>query len=517
MTAFLVSKKFKVLVSIVLLLTYLKSNSQVGIGTKNPHFSSVLELQSIKKGFLPPRMTKIQLDSIENPATGLLVFCLNCSSSGGGCLEQNIGTPASPYWECIGASSSPSVIANCTGFQGSYYNGIASSGDSFKVTVTNNSFSSVTISFASSDLVLSGISGLSVGTPIGQPSLNNGSATLVAGGSVVLSYPITGTPGAKGQLRGVWTKLSLTCSKTVTVTNQPPTINCNDVVVNPNNFQLINGNTYSGSITIPYTTPVSGEAYPSQTIISNGLTFTRNSGVFALSGSLIYNVTGTYTGANNNTYTITTDSNAGSCIVTIWDAIRGALALGGCASCSKYDTTSVNKWISITASEYQQLALLSGSGKYVATDSFMNLTPSVTWGVNGSNFTVSQDNSFSKVPPNNFIYAFQIKSGNLFNTYSGVKLKKSSTSITIGYSDVGGFTPSFTTTGNFQRVFFVLKRPSIGRTGSNSEFIALFLNGFNYGSMAGNSWQATGDSNNLSGADATKGFIQILSTNFKQW
>src|SRR6187402_2149566 len=48
--------------------------SQVGIGTTSPDASSMLDLTSIAKGFLAPRMSSAQRTAIETPATGLLVY-----------------------------------------------------------------------------------------------------------------------------------------------------------------------------------------------------------------------------------------------------------------------------------------------------------------------------------------------------------------------------------------------------------------------------------------------------------
>lgn len=47
---------------------------QIGIGIENPHPSSALEIKSTSKGFLPPRLTDNQRDSIINPANGLIIF-----------------------------------------------------------------------------------------------------------------------------------------------------------------------------------------------------------------------------------------------------------------------------------------------------------------------------------------------------------------------------------------------------------------------------------------------------------
>ena len=48
--------------------------SQTVIGTTTPHASAKLDITSTDKGFLPPRMTSSQRTSIQNPATGLMVY-----------------------------------------------------------------------------------------------------------------------------------------------------------------------------------------------------------------------------------------------------------------------------------------------------------------------------------------------------------------------------------------------------------------------------------------------------------
>ena len=50
--------------------------AQVGINSDNsmPHSSAMLEVKSTGKGFLPPRMTQIEMNAISGPAQGLLVY-----------------------------------------------------------------------------------------------------------------------------------------------------------------------------------------------------------------------------------------------------------------------------------------------------------------------------------------------------------------------------------------------------------------------------------------------------------
>ena len=57
-----------------LILIGLFTKAQVGIGTNTPEASAKLDVTSTTKGFLPPRMTSSQRTSIQNPATGLMVY-----------------------------------------------------------------------------------------------------------------------------------------------------------------------------------------------------------------------------------------------------------------------------------------------------------------------------------------------------------------------------------------------------------------------------------------------------------
>lgn len=63
------------------------SYAQVGIGTATPHSSSALELEATDKGFLPPRLTETQRNSIVSPETGLVIYNQNVQ-----CLQYYTGT-----------------------------------------------------------------------------------------------------------------------------------------------------------------------------------------------------------------------------------------------------------------------------------------------------------------------------------------------------------------------------------------------------------------------------------------
>lgn len=49
-------------------------NCHVGIGTSTPHASALLDVASTTQGFLPPRMTTVEMEAIGSPVEGLLVW-----------------------------------------------------------------------------------------------------------------------------------------------------------------------------------------------------------------------------------------------------------------------------------------------------------------------------------------------------------------------------------------------------------------------------------------------------------
>jgi hypothetical protein len=50
------------------------NGTNVGIGTTSPNTSSLLDITSTTKGFLPPRMTEVQKTAIISPAIGLMIY-----------------------------------------------------------------------------------------------------------------------------------------------------------------------------------------------------------------------------------------------------------------------------------------------------------------------------------------------------------------------------------------------------------------------------------------------------------
>jgi uncharacterized protein (TIGR02145 family) len=56
--------------------------ASIAVGTSTPNSSAILEASSISKGFLPPRMTAVNRNTIVSPIAGLMVWCADCGTNG---------------------------------------------------------------------------------------------------------------------------------------------------------------------------------------------------------------------------------------------------------------------------------------------------------------------------------------------------------------------------------------------------------------------------------------------------
>jgi hypothetical protein len=180
------------------------------IGT-NPYTispSAAFEIESTSRGFLPPRMTDEQINAIPQPEEGLVVYSMTSK-----CLKYfNSGV----WSNCLVNGMPATVIVNCNtnGFSGSFIKDVPfATTNTFSITIVNNSFLPATISFSTTDLVLSGVSGIVVS------SVSTSLITLNTGQSQVIEYTLSGTPLTTGILNGIWTKLALTCTNSVAIIN----------------------------------------------------------------------------------------------------------------------------------------------------------------------------------------------------------------------------------------------------------------------------------------------------------
>jgi len=63
-------------------LTLQPVGGRVGIGTTTPALSAALDVTSVTRGFLPPRMLFADRNTIASPAEGLMIYCTNCGAYG---------------------------------------------------------------------------------------------------------------------------------------------------------------------------------------------------------------------------------------------------------------------------------------------------------------------------------------------------------------------------------------------------------------------------------------------------
>ena len=251
-------------------------NGQVGVGTTTPDASSVLEIYSINKGVLVPRMTSAQRDAITNPANGLLVY--NTSES---CLQVNLGTTTIPNWGCVGYSSS-SLSADCetNSIEGFFVVGeTLGASHKYTTTITNSSSNSVNLTFAPTDLTFSGISGVTGST------VTPTSATIAPGASQAVEYTLGGAPASSGVMEVLWSNNGIVCLEKVDVTQGdanfelPQTINVLSVHDGPPLVSIqgiIDNATNQLTIDIPYTSGVGTYSAYSGTYIANNANGAEN-------------------------------------------------------------------------------------------------------------------------------------------------------------------------------------------------------------------------------------------------
>lgn len=131
--------KTKIFLFVVLnILCISVSFAQIGIGTKTPHESSIVEINSDNKGFLPPRLTQDQRNSITAPAIGLMIYNLDRN-----CLQIHNGS----YWDDLccshvvnsGIDALP-ILIRVDPSKTSNFSKINTDGSNSGTTVVNNDF-----------------------------------------------------------------------------------------------------------------------------------------------------------------------------------------------------------------------------------------------------------------------------------------------------------------------------------------------------------------------------------------
>jgi len=154
----------------------LTSEGNVGIGNTEPVTSSILDISSTNKGFLPTRLTEVQRDALNPKVPGLMIYNKDIN-----CMQ---------YWnnldwvdDCLPGSIE---TLNCAGaaHYGALYPNIPASGAYSLISYTGGNGEYQSGSFVTS----TGITGLTAKLAAGN--FNNGNGTL--------TFTITGTPSGIG-------------------------------------------------------------------------------------------------------------------------------------------------------------------------------------------------------------------------------------------------------------------------------------------------------------------------------
>ena len=128
--------------------------------------TAALEVESTTKGFILPRMTETQREAITNPANGLMVFDTTTQ------LIYYYDLP-STSWKRLETALDFNLKSTFT----TTYN--------FRVTINNKSKSSMTITFSTSDIKLSGVTGASI------TAVDDTSETIAPEGSHIVNFTVS--------------------------------------------------------------------------------------------------------------------------------------------------------------------------------------------------------------------------------------------------------------------------------------------------------------------------------------
>ena len=242
--------------------------------------AALLELESTSKGVLLPRLSKVQMDSIANPTAALLIWCTDCTPKG---LRVYDGSA----WSSFSTSTAPiSVMSsvNCSSgtLTGNYMTDVPMNGSNTKIL-------SITGSPGSYDITTQTLNGVRF--------FKSGTKTVSGGENVTLQA--TGMPLANGTFIYDVNANGAICQ--FVVAYRDALYDCGGATATVPTANLITGNSYTGTVTIPYT---NGNGHPynvANTVSSEGLTFTLAPGTYSpAGGTLTYSLSGTYTGTTAN-------------------------------------------------------------------------------------------------------------------------------------------------------------------------------------------------------------------------
>jgi len=282
------------------------AQTKIGDNPGTVNANAVLELQSANKGLVHPRVAltgTVNTAPLNAHVAGMVVYNTATTGDVTPGLYVNDGTK----WIRLNRAVS-NVSAECNGFTGTYTAGV--SARTYRVTFTNNSFASASVTPAVGDLVLSPASGLTV------TSVSPNSATNIAsGGTLLVTYTLAGsltaTPGT--EITGTFTKLGLRCSQSVSVANVAPVANAGSAqninIYATTSVSLSGSATDSDGTIVSYAWTKTGGTGTANPVITNpSSAATTVTGINAV-GTYIFTLTATDNNGGTGTATVTITAN----------------------------------------------------------------------------------------------------------------------------------------------------------------------------------------------------------------
>ena len=379
------------------------NGGSVGIGTTSPNASAALDISSITKGFLPPRMTTAQEAAIVSPTNGLVVFntttkCLDMYSAASSTWE-------SVYCSCPTLPALSSIVGAsqvCYSSNNTYYVPSVQGASSYTWSVTGNptitgngtntiSFTpissltsyvvSVTASNACGSSSVSTSSSVNEFTGVpGAPAWSSAPASTVCTNASSVGYTITSGIGLNGTTAQTynWTFTATGAGTTATVvsTGQVVSVGSPVTITGTTNlsYALNYGSTSGGSITVSVTgtnlcgtgsaltqvvnvaaqpsltasTPAAQIVCSSSTVAPNAISTTPSGGTGTItyqwysSSSLSANSGGTSLGSSNGAQTTSYTPPASTTVTTnYYYMVMSATGAGCTAATTPLNNASV--------------------------------------------------------------------------------------------------------------------------------------------------------------------------------
>ena len=271
------------------------TSGNIGIGTSSPNTTSILDITSTTKGFLPPRMTTIQKNAISSPATGLTVYDTDYNR-----LEVYNGSAwvslGNVSWGSItGTLSGQTDLQNALNLKQNQINGtgfVKANGTT--ISYDNNTY--LTTSSASSTyapLASPSLTGDIIISPLGTININaDASSTIYQRFKWYVYNPSGGTIGANSKL-----VLETTRRAGFTVSYNPIVINQGNVGINVSDLDTEPSKTLSVGGDIKLTGQFFVNTSVNSYTVGNVLSVASGGGIVGV------NLSTTYAPINNPTFT----------------------------------------------------------------------------------------------------------------------------------------------------------------------------------------------------------------------